>query len=71
MQAAQQGRLQEEMAEAGVKRGAPKGLLTMRLVFDPRKKSDKLLWERLNAKAEQNGLDVTSYARSVLSRHAQ
>ncbi|WP_415281681.1 ParB/RepB/Spo0J family partition protein [Candidatus Nitrososphaera sp. FF02] len=71
VQAAQQGRLQEEMAEAGVKRGAPKGLLTMRLVFDPRKKSDKLLWERLNARAEQNGLDVTSYARSVLSRHAQ
>jgi ParB family chromosome partitioning protein len=59
------------MASAGVKRGAPKGLLTMRIVFDPRKKSDKALWDRLAAKAEQNGLDVTSYARLVLSRHAQ
>ncbi|AIC15731.1 ParB/RepB/Spo0J family partition protein [Nitrososphaera viennensis] len=69
--AAQEGRLQEEMAEAGVKRGAPKGLLTVRLVFDPRKKSDKQLWEKLNAKAEESGLDVTDYARSILSRHVQ
>jgi ParB family chromosome partitioning protein len=71
VRAAKEGRLQEEMADAGVKRGAPKGLLTVRLVFDPRKKSDKHLWDRLSAKAEQSGLDVTSYARSVLSRHVQ
>ncbi len=71
VQAAHEGRLQEEMANAGVKRGAPKGLLTMRLVFDPRRKSDKVLWDKLSARAEQNGLDVTSYARSVLSRHVQ
>jgi ParB family chromosome partitioning protein len=69
--AAQEDRLQEEMAEAGVKRGAPKGLLTVRLVFDPRRKQDKQLWEKLNAKAVESGLDVTDYARGVLSRHVQ
>jgi ParB family chromosome partitioning protein len=69
--AAHEGRLQEEMAEAGVKRGAPKGLLTVRLVFDPRRKQDKQLWEKLNAKAEESGLDVTDYARSILSKHVQ
>lgn len=71
VQAANEGRLQEEMADAGVKRGAPKGLLTVRLVFDPRNKSDRHLWDRLSAKAGQSGLDVTSYARSVLSRHVR
>ncbi|HVX02751.1 MAG TPA: ParB/RepB/Spo0J family partition protein [Nitrososphaera sp.] len=67
--AAQKDRLQEEMAKAGVKRGAPKGLLTIRIVFDPRKKLDKQLWEKLNSKAEESGLDITSYSRNVLSRH--
>lgn len=66
-----EGRLQEEMAEAGVKRGAPKGLRTIRLVFDPRKKQDKQLWDRLNEKAQASGLDVTEYARSALSKHVQ
>ena len=65
------GRLQDEMADAGVKRGAPKGLQTVRLVFDPRKKQDKQLWDRLNEKAQENGLDLTEYARSVLSKHVQ
>jgi ParB family chromosome partitioning protein len=59
------------MADAGVKRGAPKGLQTVRLVFDPRKKQDKQLWDRLNERAQENGLDVTEYTRSVLSRHIQ
>ncbi|MEO9295071.1 MAG: ParB/RepB/Spo0J family partition protein [Nitrososphaera sp.] len=71
VQAAAEGRLQEEMAQAGVKRGAPKGLLTVRLVFDPRKKSDKQIWERLSEKARGNGLDVTGYAWNVLAKHAQ
>ncbi|MGI0020840.1 MAG: ParB/RepB/Spo0J family partition protein [Nitrososphaera sp.] len=71
VKAAGDGRLQEEMADAGVKRGAPKGLQTVRLVFDPRKKQDKQLWDRLNEKAQENGLDVTEYARSVLSKHVQ
>jgi ParB family chromosome partitioning protein len=69
--ASAEGRLQEEMAKAGVKRGAPKGLLTVRLVFDPRKKSDKEMWDKLNEKALENGLDITDYAWSVLAKHAQ
>lgn len=71
VRAAAEGRLQEEMAEAGVKRGAPKGLLTVRLVFDPRKKSDREMWDALNEKASASGLDVTGYAWDVLARHVQ
>ena len=69
--AAAESRLQEEMIAAGVKRGAPKGLLTVRLVFDPLKKSDKKMWERLNEKAGQSGLEVTHYVRSIIAKHLQ
>jgi ParB family chromosome partitioning protein len=69
--AAAQGRLQEVMVEEGVKRGAPKGLLTIRVVFDPRKKQDKQLWDKLSKKAEENALDVADYVRTILSRHVQ
>jgi ParB family transcriptional regulator, chromosome partitioning protein len=69
VEASAQSRLQEEMVAAGVKRGAPKGLLTVRLVFDPRKKSDRKIWERLGEKAGQSGLDVTDYVRSVVTKH--
>jgi ParB family transcriptional regulator, chromosome partitioning protein len=71
VKAATQSRLQEEMVAAGVKRGAPKGLLTVRLVFDPRRKSDRKIWERLNEKASQNGLDVTDYVRNIVAKHVQ
>ncbi|MGI0005170.1 MAG: hypothetical protein ACREAI_02060, partial [Nitrososphaera sp.] len=71
VKAVEEGRLQDEMAEAGVKRGAPKGLQTVRLVFDPRKKQDKQLWDRLSEKAQASGLDVTEYARDVLAKHVQ
>jgi ParB family chromosome partitioning protein len=69
--AAAAGRLQEEMSRAGVKRGAPRGLLTIRLVFDPRKKPDKQLWDRMREKADENGLEVTDYVRSIILRHMQ
>lgn len=66
--AAAESRLEEEMVASGVKRGAPKGLLTVRLVFDPRKKSDRKIWERLNERANQNGLKVTDYVRNIVAR---
>lgn len=69
--AAAQSKLQEEMESTGVKRGAPKGLLTVRLVFDPRKKSDMKIWERLNKKASRSGLEVTDYVRSIVAKHAK
>jgi ParB family transcriptional regulator, chromosome partitioning protein len=69
--AATSGKLQEEMSRAGVKRGAPRGLLTIRLVFDPRKKPDKQLWDRIREKADKDGLEVTDYVRSVLLKHMQ
>ncbi len=63
------GKLQEVMIKTGVKRGAPKGLLTVRLVFNPKKKFDKKLWDHLNEKASQNGLEVTDYVKNLLVRH--
>jgi ParB family chromosome partitioning protein len=71
VKAASQSRLQEEMISTGVKRGAPKGLLTVRLVFDPRKKSDRKIWERLNENASQSGLEVTDYVRNIIAKHVQ
>lgn len=61
--------LEEEMVKIGVKRGAPKGLLTVRLVFNPSKKTDKHLWDRLEKQAEHNGLDVTDYVKEILAKH--
>lgn len=69
--AAGAGMLQEEMSRAGVKRGAPRGLLTIRLVFDPRKKPDKQLWDRIREKADENGLEPTDYVKSILLKHVQ
>jgi ParB family chromosome partitioning protein len=68
VKAAAQSRLQEEMVAAGVKRGAPKGLLTVRIVFDPRRKSDRNIWERLKEKARQDGIDVTDYVRNIVTK---
>jgi ParB family transcriptional regulator, chromosome partitioning protein len=70
-EAASKGTLQETMSEVGVKRGAPRGLLTVRLVFDPRKEQDKELWEKLEKMAAREGLDVTQYAWSILARHVE
>jgi ParB family chromosome partitioning protein len=66
-----QGKLQEAMAEEGVKRGAPKGLLTVRLVFDPRKQSDRRIWEGLCHMAQESALDVTDYVKSVIAKHVR
>jgi len=70
MVAASEGRLQEEMSITGVKRGAPKGLLTIRLVFNPRNKPDKRLWDKIKERANENGLELTEYVKSVLLKHA-
>jgi ParB family transcriptional regulator, chromosome partitioning protein len=59
------------MEAAGVKRGAPKGLLTVRLVFDPRKKTDKKIWDRLNERADENGLEVTDFVRNLVAKYAK
>ena len=64
--AVSEGKLQEVMLKTGVKRGAPKGLLTVRLVFNPKKKFDKKLWDQLNEHASKNGLEVTDYVKNLL-----
>ena len=65
------GNLQETMSDTGVKRGAPKGLMTIRVVFNPAKKLDKQIWDRLNKKAVENGLEVAEYVRTILLKHAR
>lgn len=67
--AVSEGKLQEVMLKTGVKRGAPKGLLTVRLVFNPKKKFDKKLWDQLNEHASKNGLEVTDYVKNLLIKH--
>lgn len=66
--AAALSKLQEQLVAEGIKRGAPRGLLTVRLVFDPRKKSDRKIWQRLNEKANANGLTVSDYVRIIISK---
>jgi ParB family transcriptional regulator, chromosome partitioning protein len=61
--------LQEEMIKLGVKRGAPRGLLTVRLVFNPSKKTDKKLWNMREEQSKQNGLDITEYVKTILAKH--
>ncbi len=67
--AVSEGKLQEIMIKTGVKRGAPKGLLTVRLVFNPKKKFDKKIWEQLNYQANKNGLVVTDYVKNLLVKN--
>jgi ParB family chromosome partitioning protein len=64
-----QNELHEEMIRLGVKRGAPKGLMTVRLVFNPIKKVDKNIWDTLNEKAKENGLEVTDYVKTIVANH--
>ena len=62
-------RLHEEMNMLGLKRGAPRGLLTIRLVFNPRKKLEKQMWDKLNQKARDSNLEVTEYVRKILCQY--
>jgi ParB family transcriptional regulator, chromosome partitioning protein len=61
--------LEEEMINLGVKRGAPKGLLTVRLVFNPSKPKDKNLWNSLEEKAKQNGNDINDFVKEILANY--
>ena len=63
------GRLHEEMNMLGLKRGAPRGLLTIRLVFNPRKKLEKQMWDKLNQKARDSNLEVTEYVRKIVCQY--
>lgn len=63
--------LEEEMLKLGVKRGAPKGLLTVRLVFNPSKNKDKNLWNSLEEKAKQNGTDINGFIKEILTNYVK
>jgi ParB family chromosome partitioning protein len=63
--------LNEEMLKLGVKRGAPKGLLTVRLVFNPSKLEDKDLWDSLEEKAKQKGNDINDFVKEILTNYVK
>lgn len=58
--------LDEELIKLGIKRGAPKGLLTIRLVFNPSKDNDKRLWNNIEEKAKENGDNVNDFVKKIL-----
>ncbi len=58
--------LKEELFNLGIKRGAPKGLLTIRLVFNPAKDKDRNLWKKLEEKAKENSLDVNDLVKEII-----
>ena len=58
--------LKEELFDLGIKRGAPKGLLTIRLVFNPGKDKDRNLWKKLEERAKENGLDVNDLVKEII-----
>jgi ParB family chromosome partitioning protein len=57
------------MVKFGIKRGAPKGLLTVRLVFNPSKDIDKRMWKDLEEKAKENGYDINDFVKKILSEY--
>jgi ParB family transcriptional regulator, chromosome partitioning protein len=62
-------KLDEEMMRLGVKRGAPKGLFTIRLVFNPTKRKEKDMWDILTEKAKEEGLEITDYVKIILANY--
>ena len=51
------------------KRGAPPGLLVVRLVFDPRNEEEKAWFEKLKAICEEKNMDMTEYVRNLIVEH--
>ena len=58
--------LKEELLRLGIRRGAPKGLLTVRLVFNPSKEKDRTLWNSLEQKAKENGQEVNDFVKEII-----
>ena len=58
--------LKEELIRLGIKRGAPKGLLTVRLVFNPSKEKDRIVWNSLEQKAKENGHEVNDFVKEII-----
>ncbi len=70
-EAAASGKLEQEMMRLGVKRRVPKGLFTLRLVFHPGKRHDRWLWDNLSKLAQEEGQEITQYARNILKEHVE
>lgn len=58
--------LKEELTQMRIKRGAPKGLLTIRLVFNPRKENDRRLMRKLEERAKEKGHDVNGLVKEII-----
>jgi len=58
--------LKDELTKLRIKRGAPKGLLTIRLVFNPSKEQDRRLMKRLEERAKEKGHDVNGLVKEII-----
>ena len=58
--------LNEELIRLGIKRGAPKGLLTVRLVFNPTKEKEEYCGKTLEEKAKENGHEVNDFVKEII-----
>jgi len=59
----------ERLQSGKGKRGAPPGLLVIRLVFDPRDEEEKEKFEKLKATCEEKQVDMTEYVKSLILEH--
>ncbi|MHC1627627.1 MAG: ParB/RepB/Spo0J family partition protein [Candidatus Nezhaarchaeales archaeon] len=59
----------ERLQSGKGKRGAPPGLLVIRLVFDPRDEGEKEKFEKLKAICEEKQVDITEYVKSIILEH--
>jgi len=59
----------ERMLEGKGKRGAPPGLLAVRVIFDPESMEERTYFERLSRYCESKGLKISEYVKNLLIEH--
>jgi len=59
--------LKKKLVELGIEtRGAPEGLLTIRLVFDPKNKKERETYRRVEASAAKLGVTPKEYVWNLV-----
>lgn len=58
-----------ERIKGGRKRGAPPGLLVVRVVFDPRSRREQAEYEELVKLSQSKNMDVSDYCKFIIAEH--
>jgi len=61
----------ERMLEGKGKRGAPPGLLAVRVIFDPESMEERTYFEKLRHYCESKGMKVSEYVKNLLIEHVR